>query len=575
MQAVLLYLLAFVLAWPLGLYMAAVMRGEPSRLDRLFGPLERALYRLFGIHADTGMDWRAYAKALLVSNLVLGLVVWAVFMAQGHLPLNPDHIPGMSWDLALHTMASFLTNTNQQHYAGQAQLSYLSQTLAIVTLQFMTPMMGLAALVATLRAMFGGRRTDGRGEGEACDVGNYWVDMIRGTLRIFLPLALALSLLLAWQGVPSTYQGARQVTPLDAAAGMHVQTIPLGPVAEMVAIKQLGANGGGWYGPNSATPLENPTPLSDFLEMLSILLLPLACVVMSGRFVRRRGFMWLSLGVMAAFSVAMAVGARYSEQAPNAAGAALATPGALAQGPNMEGKEQRIGAADTALWSTLTTQVNNGSVNGMHDSLNPLAGLVAVSGMLIGAVWGGIGSGVLGLLVFLWITAFVCGLMTGRSPEAFGRKLETREIRLLSALLVLQPLLLLAMTALALGIPGLAGNSNPGFHGLSQVFYEYASAFANNGSGLEGLDDSSLWWNLSCVPVLLLGRFPALLIPLAVAASLGRKRVAPAGNGNLRVETPTFGFAMAAVIVLFTLLSFLPVLVLGPIGEWAQLAWTH
>lgn len=570
MEAVLLFLLALALAWPLGLYMAAVMRGEPSRLDRLFGPFERAIYWLLGIDPSRGMDWRGYAKALIASNVILGAVVWAVFMAQGHLPLNPDHIPGMSWDLALHTMVSFLTNTNQQHYSGQAQLSYLSQTLAIVTLQFMTPVMGLATLVATLRAMFGGRKGKQRAEGEPCDVGNYWVDMIRGTLRIFLPLALALSLVLVWQGVPATYQGARHVTPVDASTGMHTQTITVGPVAEMVAIKQLGANGGGWYGPNSSTPLENPTPLSDFLEMLSIVLLPMACVFMSGRFIRRRGFTALAFGVMATFSVAMSVGAIHSELQPNAAGH-----GVITRGPNMEGKEQRIGPADTALWSTLTTQVNNGSVNGMHDSLNPLAGLIAMSGMLIGAVWGGIGCGVLGLLVYLWITAFVCGLMTGRTPEAFGRKLETREVRLLSALLILQPVVLLAMTSLALGIHGLAGNSNPGFHGLSQVFYEYTSAFANNGSGFEGLHDGTLWWNLSCVAVLLLGRFPAMVIPLAVAASLGRKRVAPEGNGNLRVETPTFGFAMVAVIVLFTLLSFLPVLVLGPIGEWSQLAFAH
>ena len=570
MEAALLYLLALALAWPLGLYMAAVMRGQRSRMDWLFGPVESGLYRLFGIDPDKGMDWRGYAVALVASNVVLGVVAWGVFMAQGFLPLNPEHVPGMSWDLALHTMVSFLTNTNQQHYSGQAQLSYLSQTVGIVTLQFLTPMMGLAVLVATLRAMFGGRQGSERGENEACDVGNYWVDMVRGTLRIFLPLALALSLLLAWQGVPATYSGAPHVTPLDAAAGMTEQTIPVGPVAPMVSIKQLGANGGGWYGPNSAVPLENPTPLSNFLEMLSILLIPMACVFMSGRFIRRRAFTALAFSVMAAFSVVMAAGAIHSELQPNAAGHGL-----VASGPNMEGKEQRIGAADTALWSTLTTQINNGSVNGMHDSLNPQAGLIAMSGMLIGSVWGGIGCGMLGLLVFLWITAFVCGLMTGRTPEAFGRKLETREIRLLSALLILQPVVLLAATALALGIPGMAGNSNPAFHGLSQAFYEYASAFANNGSGFEGLGDDTLWWNLSCVAVLLLGRFPAMLIPLAVGASLGRKRPAPEGNGNLRVETPTFGFAMVAVIVLFTLLSFLPVLVLGPIGEWTQLALAH
>jgi K+-transporting ATPase ATPase A chain len=241
----------------------------------------------------------------------------------------------------------------------------------------------------------------------------------------------------------------------------------------------------------------------------------------------------------------------------------------------MEGKEQRIGPVDSALWATLTTQVNNGSVNAMHDSLNPGAGFATISAMLMNMVWGGIGCGLLGYLVYLWITAFVCGLMTGRTPEVFGRKLETREIRLLSALMVLQPVVLLGLTAITLGVPSITANSNPGFHGVSQIFYEFTSAYANNGSGFEGLGDNTKWWNLSCFFVLALGRFPSMLIPLAVAGSLASKRVAPESNGTLRVETPTFGFAMLAVIVLFALLSFLPVLVLGPIGEWLSLAATH
>lgn len=555
------------LAWPLGRYLALALGDAPSRLDRVFGPVERVVYRLCGVDPGRGMTWQGIARAFAGTNLVLAVAVMAILMGQGALPLNPDGIPGMDWDLALHTLVSFLTNTNQQHYSGQGQLSYLSQLAGIVTLQVLTPAMGLAIGLAVLRGLFGGRNAGTASEGEPRDLGNYYVDVVRATLRVLLPLALAWSLLLTWQGVPSTFDGAKTAVPIDAQAGMAEQVIPVGPVAPMVAIKQLGTNGGGWYGPNSAVPLENPTPLSNLVEVVGIVLLPMAIVLMIGRFTGRPKLTALVFGVMATFSLAFIATSVWSEQQPNAATAGLA-----AEAPNMEGKEQRLGPAASALWSTLTTQTSNGSVNAMHDSLNPVAGGVAIAGMLVNAVWGGIGCGLVGFVVYLLVTVFLSGLMIGRTPEFFGRKLDVAEMRLLSLLVLLQPVLLLAAMAVALANPAITGNSNPGLHGVSQVLYEYASAYANNGSGFEGLGDATPWWNLSCVVLLLAGRYAALLIPLAVAGRLAVKRVAPVTAGTLDIETPTFALTLVAVIVLLTLLCFLPVLALGPIGEALALA---
>ena len=564
-EALLVFAFAIGLGWPLGRYLAAVMRGEPMRGDRVFGFIERPLYRLLGMNAAQGMTWRGYAKAFALSNAMVGGLVWVLFMTQAWLPLNPDAIPNMRWDTALHTMVSFLTNTNQQHYSGQAQLSYLSQMVGIVGLQVITPMMGLALVVATLRALMGGRAVVRQAEasnasGDA-DVGNYWADLIRPTLRFMLPLCLLWSVLLTSQGVPSTLAAGPVATPVDASAGMKEQKIPLGPVAPMVAAKQLGTNGGGWYGPNSAVPLENPTPFSNLLETLAIILIPVAVAFMVGPFTRRRKFTALVFGSMLLMSV-LSTGA----------GVLLEGHSAMAASPAlMEGKEVRFGADASALWATVTTQTSNGSVNAMHDSLAPLTGLVTLGNMLVNAIWGGIGCGLQQFIVYLLLAVFLAGLMTGRTPELFGRKIEANEIRLLSLLIMLQPLVVLGFTALTLAMPQFTGNSNPGFHGISQVFYEYTSAFANNGSGFEGLGDATYWWNLSCALVLALGRYPALIVPLAVAASLARKRATPEGPGSLHIETPTFALTVIAVIVILTLLQFMPALVLGPVAEHLSL----
>ncbi|MBW8373211.1 potassium-transporting ATPase subunit KdpA [Stenotrophomonas maltophilia] len=569
MTEILLILLAsIVLAFPLGLYLARVMRGGPMRGDALFGWIEKPLYRLLGVNPARGMSWRGYVGAFLLSNVVIAVLVQAVFMTQAWLPFNPDQIPNMRWDTALHTMVSFLTNTNQQHYSGQAQLSYFSQMTAITGLQVVTPMMGLALVVATLRALFGARPEDVPADQAALlsadrrvDVGNYYADVVRSCVRFMLPLCLLWAVLLTSQGVPSTLAGGPQATPIDAAAGMETQKLPLGPVAAMVAAKQLGTNGGGWYGPNSAMPLENPTPLSNALELIGILLIPIAVIFMLGAFTGRKRLAGLVFGCMLAMSsVSIAATVWLEGHSATAASPLL-----------MEGKEVRFGADGTGLWAAITTQVSNGSVNGMHDSLSPLAGAVPMVNMLVNAIWGGIGCGLQQFIVYLLLGVFLAGLMTGRTPELFGRKLETPQVRLLALLVLLQPITILGFTALTLAIPSITGTSNPGFHGISQVFYEYTSAFANNGSGFEGLGDATVWWNLSCTLVLLLGRYPVLVIPLIVAAQLAAKRRAPESAGTLQIETPTFALTLIALIVILTVLQFMPALVLGPVADHLSL----
>ena len=562
-ETFLLLVVAIALAWPLGRYLARVMRGAPMRGDALFGVLEKPIYAVLGTDPERGMGWRGYALAFLASNLVVGLLAWVMFMTQAWLPLNPDQVPNLRWDTALHTVVSFLTNTNQQHYSGQSQLSYLSQMTAIVGLQMISPMMGLALVVATLRGLAGGRRPENSESAtDSTDVGNYWADVVRPSVRFLLPLCLVWTLLLTWQGVPSTLAAGPTAVPIDASAGMATQKIPLGPVAAMVAIKQLGSNGGGWYGPNSSMALENPTPLSNFIEMLGIVLIPLSVVFMVGGLLGRRRFTALVFGCMLLMSVLSTSASLWSEgHSASAASAAL-----------MEGKEVRLGVDASALWSGLTTQVNNGSVNAMHDSLAPLTGGVAMVNMLVNAIWGGVGCGLQQFLVYLLLSVFLAGLMTGRTPELFGRKIEAGEVRLLALLILLQPLVLLGFTAVTLAVPQWTGNSNPGFHGISQVFYEYTSAFANNGSGFEGLGDATYWWNLSCALVLALGRYPALLVPLWVAARMAGKRQAPESAGSLRIETPTFALTLVAVVLVLTVLQFMPALVLGPIADHLSLA---
>ena len=571
LEFLLLLAIVVILAYPLGKYLAAIMQNREMKIDPLFSWIEKPIYAASGTNPKQGMNVKTYSLSFVCSCLAIGLATWVLFMVQAWLPLNPNQAPNMSWDLALHTMISFLTNTNQQHYSGQAQLSYLSQMAGIVGLQIITPMMGLAMAVATVRALFFKRENLPADAAQAqsfadkvrqINVGNYWADVIRPAFRFLLPLCLLWSVMLTSQGVPSTFQGGPEVQVLDQSAEMQTQKIPLGPVAPMVAIKQLGSNGGGWYGPNSSVPLENPTPLSNFLEMLAILLIPVSVIFMLGFLTKRPKFAGFVFGSMLLMSLLSSTAAVWSESL-SAASVQLTA---------MEGKEVRFGEATSAVWAAVTTQVNNGSVDMMHDSSAPLTGLVALSNMLINAIWGGIGCGLLQFIIYLFLAVFIAGLMTGRTPELFGRKIEAGEIKLLAAVILIQPAVILGLTSIALFFPELTGNSNPQYHAVSQVLYEYVSAFANNGSGFEGLADNTIWWNVTCSIALLLGRFPTLIIPLLIAARLAAKRQAPESSGSLKVETPTFALTLIAIVVMLTLLQFMPVLVLGPIADHLLLA---
>jgi len=556
------FVFSLLLAYPLGGYLADVMQAKPMKSDRLFKWIEQPIYAVLSVKRS-GMNWRQYLGAFVLSNVLLLGASVTILMTQAWLPLNPDHIPNMNWDLALHTSISFLTNTNQQHYSGQAQLSYFSQMTVIVGLQYLSPIMGLALLVAMLRALFlqSAQAEDSeQNKWNRINLGNYWMDIIRPLFRFFIPLGFIFSLLLTFQGVPSTLSAGPTAQVLEQSTEIKTQHIPLGPVAPMVAIKQLGSNGGGWYGPNSSVPLENPTPLSNVIEMIAILLIPLSAVFMVGRFIQRKKLMWMIFGsmlLMSLISTSLAFWAEKSSLIPNAA--------------LMEGKEVRFGMDASALWASLTTQVNNGSVNMMHDSASPLTGLVELCNMLINAIWGGIGCGLLQFFIYLFLAVFIAGLMTGRTPELFGRKVEVTEIKLLALVILLQPVVILGLTAIAIAFPSMTGSSNPAFHGISQVFYEYVSAYANNGSGFEGLGDNTLWWNLSASVALLAGRYSVLIIPVLIAVSLATKPQAAESKGSLQIESPTFALTLIGIVLILTLLQFMPVLVIGPIADYLSI----
>ena len=561
MLTVLIVIVAsLALGLPLARWMHIVATGAPSPLDRLFDPVDAVIHRLIGWDSAAPMGWRLWARWILATNAVLGAAIYLLLLAQGALPLNPDGVKGMDWELALHTAASFITNTNQQHYSGQAQLSYLGQLAAVVTAQVVTPAVGLAAMFAALRGLVGGaegRRTDAVGD---IDLGNYPKDLVRSVTRVLLPLATIWALALTSQGVPSTLHGAVVATPIDAAAGLTEQVIPLGPVAAMVAIKQLGTNGGGWYGPNSAVPLENPTPVSNVLELLAIVLLPLACAFLIGR-MTDRGLGRVAVASMLILAVALCAPVIWLELGTNTALTGIGAPG-----PNWEGKELRLGVESTGMWATLTTMTSNGSVNGMHDSLLPLSGLFPLIGMFINSAFGGVGVGVINLIVYLILAVFVAGLLIGRTPELLGRKVEVKEVRVAALASLLIPLCVLLPTALSFEL-GLANTSNPGPHGLSQVLYEYASAAANNGSGFEGLGDGTPWWNLTCAAVLVLARFIPIIAPLAIVGRLATKSAAPRTAGTLSVGSGAFLATLLGVIVTLQLLTYVPALALGPVAE--------
>ena len=552
-------LLTIVTSVPLGRYIFRVFSGERTPLDPALVPIERLILRLTGVEPARQQTWKQYALSMLVSNVFMWLFTFVIVSIQKILPLNPDGIAGMEPTLAFNTVSSFTTNTNLQHYSGETGLSSFSQMFVVCFLQFVTAATGVAACIATMRALAGDRLKH---------VGNFYVDLTRASVRLFLPLALGLGIVLLSQGVPATFAGTAKARTLEGAG----QSIARGIVAPIVAIKQLGTNGGGYFGPNSTHPYENPTPLSNLAETWAIAVIPMAMVWALGLFAGRRRLASMIFAVMLAIYLPMTGFAVWQETSGNPAIAAL---GVDPSGGSMEGKEVRFGAPLSALWAVTTTVTSNGSVNAMHDSLTPLGGLMPLCGMWLNNIFGGVGVGFINMLVFVIVAVFVAGMMIGRTPEFLGKKVEAKEMKLASLALLWHPLAILVGTAVACHIwsvtkdPGTALGwlKNPGPHGFSEMLYEFTSAAANNGSGFEGLGDNTPFWNIATGMAMLLSRYIPIIAPLALAGSLAAKPRTPETAGTLGIASWTFGFTLWAVIVILGLLMFMPVAVLGPIAE--------
>ncbi len=545
------------LSYPLGIWMARVYTREREDV------VERGFLRLLGQDALEDQSWKRYGFSVVVFSLLFSAFLYAMLRLQGHLFLNPAHLPGVPWAVALNTTASFVTNTNWQYYGGEATMSYLSQMAGLAVQQFVSAGVGLAVLAAVARGI--ARR--GGGVGPPIGLGNFWRDLYRSIVYILLPLSIVLAVALMWQGVPQTFHGYVHATTLQ---GGH-QTIARGPVASMISIKQLGTDGGGYYNSNSAVPFENPTPFSNFLELLAILLIPFAQLVMFGRMVFARRHAWVLYAVcFAIFAIGLAV-AYPAEQHGSAVlrnSGVNITQSASQSGGNMTDKEVRFGIANTALWATATTDVSNGSVNGGHDAFTPAGGAVPLVNMFLGEVEpGGVGSGVYGLIFYILIAVFVAGLMVGRTPEWLGKKIEAREMKYAALGALFVPTVALVMTAAAVVTPaGLASIFNPGPHGFTEALYAYTSQGNNNGSAFAGYGATTFSTTLGTV-ALYFGRFVPLLAGLAIGGSLASKKVVPASAGTFRTDGATFGVLMLGVIALTAGLMILPALTLGPIVE--------
>ncbi|MBL8752321.1 MAG: potassium-transporting ATPase subunit A [Planctomycetes bacterium] len=548
--AVLVLVGCALLSWPLGRWLRAAM--DPQTAS---GPLARcdAWFRRLGGGATAGEHgWRRYCVQLLVFNVVMFTVGVLLLALQPGLPLNPDGKGALEWSLVFHTGASFTTNTNLQHYSGEVAMSHGSQLWALMWQQFVSAATGLAALTALARGLAGR------------PLGNFFVDVQRATFLVLLPLSLLVACLLVLGGMPMTLDGAVQATTLEGA----VQTIARGPVAAFVAIKQLGTNGGGFFGPNSTHPFENPSFATNVVTTMALIVLPMACVWLFGRIVGNRRhavvlFAAMSVLLLAKLGVAMAC-----ESAPTPAFAGLPVAGDVG---NLEGKELRFGPGAAPLWAVLTTCTSNGSVNCMHDSLNPLTGLVPMVGMWLNETFGGVGVGMINLFVYLVLAVFVAGMMVGRTPEYLSRRVEVHEVKLAVLAMFAHALCILGGTALFAATSwGIGTPNDPGAHGFSEILYEFTSAAANNGSGFEGLGDNTVPWNVATGLVMLLARFVPIVLPLAIAGALAGKRTTAASAGTLAVDTPTFGVMVLATIVFLGALTFLPAAALGPIAEHLQ-----
>lgn len=545
--------LTLLLAIPFGKYIAKVYAGEKTWLDPILNPLERLFYKVSGINVRDEMNWKQHLVALLTINAVWFIISMLVLTNMSWLPMNPDGNPDMSGDLAFNTAISFLVNCNLQHYSGETGLSYLGQ-FWLMFLQFVSAATGMAAVVVVFKAFR---------EKTTTQLGNFYNYFLKSCTRILLPLSIIIASILAFEGAPMTFEGKDTMVSLQ---GDTVQ-VSTGPVAAFVAIKHVGTNGGGFFGVNSAHPFENPSYLTNITEMIAQLIIPFALIFAFGYFIRRKKFAWMIFGVMTVGFLMLAIPNIIMEMNGNPAISNMGIDNTLGA---MEGKEIRLGAAASGFWSIVTTVISTGSVNSMHDSSMPLSGMNELLAMMINSFYGGVGVGILNFFIFIILAVFISGLMVGRTPEFMGKKVEAREMKIAMIIALLHPFLILVGTALAAASPQLtaATLANPGFHGFSEMLYEYTSSAANNGSGFEGLGDNTIWWNISTGFVLILGRFLPIIGPLAIAGLLAEKKFIPESNGTLKTDTSTFGLMVFTVIAIIAALAFFPALTLGPIAEY-------
>ena len=562
---VIIFFVTVLLAWPLGKYITRVFKGEKNFMD-FMNPVERFIFRVSGINPRESMNWKQFLKAMLTINLLWLVYAMLLLIFQDKLPLNPDGNPGQTPDLAFNTAISFLVNCDLQHYSGESGLTYLTQLLVITFLQFLSAATGIACLIA----LFNGLR-----EKTTNNLGNFWNYLVKSTTRILLPLSLIVAVVLAFNGTPTSFDGKDSVVTLQGDA---VQ-VSRGPAAGMIAIKQIGTNGGGWFGANSAHPLENPNYLTNAVETISTFLIPVALVFSLGFYINRKKLAWIIFGVMTFFCVIFITINTYYEVKGNPA---IDKMGVAQNLGSMEGKEIRLGSAATALWSVVTTSTSNGSVNGMHDSLTPISGGIVMIDMWINSLYGGVGVGLLNYFIFIIIAVFIAGLMVGRTPEFMGHKIEAREVKIAMIVTLLSAFLVKGFTAFAAYMyahhPGAgwavnpsAWLNNPSYHGFSEMLYEYSSANANNGSGFEGLGDNNIFWNVTTGIVLIVGRYLPIIGPIAIIGLLANKKYIPESPGTLRTDSLTFGVMTIAVIVIVTALSFFPPMALGPLAEYFSL----
>lgn len=556
---VFIFLLAVIVAIPLGKYFSHVFKGEKTWLD-FFAPLERLIFKLSGINPEKGMDWKDNMKAMLTLNAIFFVFAMTFLLTQSWHPfLNPDGIASMEPTTAFNTAISFMTNTNLQHYSGETGASYLSQLLVFCFLQFVSAATGIAAMALLFKGVI---------QRQASDLGNFYNLFLKSCTRILLPVAFIVALILVWEGTPSTFKGTETVITLEG----DTVTVARGPVAPMVAIKQVGTNGGGYFGPNSTHPFENPTYLSNIAENFAIIIIPIALVFAFGFYTGKPKVGYAFFAAMTVVFVSFVAISVYFEMRGNPKITEMGIDNSLG---NMEGKEVRFGNAASSLWGVSTTSTSNGSVNSMHDSHTPLSGGIFMLDMMINAIYGGVGVGFINFFVFVVIAVFISGLMVGRTPELFGKKIEAKEVKIAALVAIAHPFFILVGTAIAsythVKNPDIGWLNNPSHHGFSEMLYEFTSAAANNGSGFEGLGDATPFWNIMCGLVMLFGRFIPIIGPIAIAGSLASKKYIPESAGTLEVDSIAFNAVLLCVIIIIAALSFFPVLTLGPIAEYLSM----